>query len=247
MLENISGVVAGALTADEDDGDGIGGEPQKAGDRAYEQLRQLIVSLKIEPGLTVDELSLSKKLGIGRTPIREALQRLAAESLVIIIPRRGTRIAPIDLGELKEVEDLRWTLETLAARWAATRIGERELEALEHLIDQAESGELSATEDWDVEVDRRFHSTVAAAGQNRYLARELSHLYNLSIRLQYALRTQIASVGEELFDYRRIIAALRAQDPDAAEEGMREHLIDTRDRIAAGLGSTVGQFYQDGD
>ena len=234
------------LLDDELDGDGAHGEPRKAGDRAYEQLRHLIVSLKIEPGVTVDELSLSKRLGLGRTPIREALLRLAEENLVTIIPRRGTRIAPIDLGELKEVEDMRWNLEALAARWAATTIDERQLEALEHLIDRAESGAFIDTDDWDVEVDRRFHSIIAAASQNRYLVRELSHLYNLSIRLQYASRSQMATVGEELFDYRRIIEALRAHDPDAAEEGMHEHLIDTRDRTAAVLGSAVGKFYQDG-
>jgi DNA-binding GntR family transcriptional regulator len=246
MLENLSGRSSLALLDDDLDDDVDRNGPQKAGDRAYEQLRHMIVSLEIEPGATVDEQSLSKRLDLGRTPIREALLRLAVEHLVTIIPRRGTRIAPIDLGELKEVEDLRWNLEALAARWAASRISPRQLEKLERLIDRAEAGDFITTDDWDVEVDRRFHGIVAAATQNRYLVRELAHLFNLGIRLQYASRTQMASVGEELLDYRRIIDALRARDPEAAEAGMRDHLIDTRDRTAAVLGSAVGQFYEDG-
>ncbi len=222
-------------------------EPQKAGERAYEQLRHLIVSLELEPGAIVDELSLSKRLGLGRTPIREALLRLAEENLVTIIPRKGTLIAPIDLAELKEVEDLRWHLEALAARWAANRIDEETLERLETLIARAEVGDFSEVEDWDVEVDRRFHAIIAAATGNRYLARELAHLYNLSVRLLYASRTQMASVTEELFDYRRVIAALRARDPAAAVQGIQEHLVDSRNRTAAILGSAVEQFYQNSD
>lgn len=244
MLENLSGRPAQALLDDDLDDDVDRNGPQKAGDRAYDALRQMIVSLELEPGSTVDELSLSKRLELGRTPIREALLRLAEEHLVTIIPRRGTRIAPIDLGQLKEVEELRWNLEALAARWAATRIGPKQLAKLERLIDRAEAGEFRDTEDWDVEVDRRFHGIVAAASQNRFLIRELAHLFNLSIRLQYASRTQMATIGEELRDYRRIIDALRAGDAEAAEAGMRDHLIDTRDRTAAVLGSAVGQFYE---
>jgi len=242
MLANISEVSLG-ISGNSERRNG----PLKDGDRAYQQLRSLIVSLKLEPGSTVDELSLSKRLGLGRTPIREALLRLAEENLVIIIPRKGTRIAPIDLAELKEVEDLRWNLEALAARWTAVRISDAELQQLETLVTKAEAGEFAGIADWDVEVDRQFHRLIAEATHNRYLARTLAHLYNLSVRLLYVSRVQMATVTEEVYDYRRIIEALHKRDPEAAVKGIKAHLIDSRDRTAAVLGSAIGQFYRDGE
>jgi DNA-binding GntR family transcriptional regulator len=209
----------------------------KNGDLAYLKLRHLIVSLRLEPGSSVDELYLSRLLGLGRTPIREGLIRLAQEDLVSIVPRKGTLITPLNFPELREVAELRWKLESLSARWAASRITEDTQEKLTTLLTDAKAGKLSHIEDWDVEVDRRFHQLIAIAAQNRQLAKALDRLYNLSVRLLYASRTQMADVSEELFDYQEILKALEARDPDAAERGLQAHLIDTRQKIAEGFGA----------
>ncbi|UCH27489.1 MAG: GntR family transcriptional regulator [Trueperaceae bacterium] len=212
------------------------GDKLKNGDLAYLKLRHLIVSLRLEPGSTVDELYLSRLLGLGRTPIREALIRLAQEDLVSIVPRKGTLITPLNFPELREVAELRWHLESLAARWAASRITEDTQKKLTTLLADAKSGKLRHLEDWDVEVDRRFHQLVAIAAQNRQLTKALDRLYNLSVRLLYASRTQMADVSEELFDYEEILRALHDHDPEAAEKSLQAHLIDTRQKIAEGFG-----------
>lgn len=211
----------------------------KDGDLAYLRLRQMIVNLKLEPGSSVDEIYLSKLLDLGRTPIREALIRLSQDDLVSIVPRKGTVIAPINFTELKEVEELRWLLETQAVRWAAQRISDLELNELEHLLARAHAGDFKDKEDWDVEVDRNFHQLIAKAAENRHLETTLNRLYNLSIRLFYASRAQMADVSEELYDYQEIVTALRQHKPEAAAKGMEKHLVDSRNRIAEMFSSKV--------
>lgn len=207
----------------------------KSSDLAYVKLRQAIISLVLEPGSAVDEQSLSKKLELGRTPIREALLQLAREDLVNIFPRKGTFIAPINFASLKEVEELRWHMEGQAARWAAERITTQQLSNLKTLIAEAQAGEFAHISDWDMEVDRQFHAMIADSSHNRYLAQQLDTLYNLSVRLLYASRAQMQSVTEEIYDYEAIITALRAGDAQAAEAAMQQHLEDSRQRINLGF------------
>lgn len=210
----------------------------KQGDQAYYRLRNKILSLQLEPGAHVDELGLSKLLGLGRTPIREALQRLAHDSLVTIIPRKGTIISPINTVQLKEAQELRWELDCLAARWAAERATEEQLGLLETFIE-----EISRTDLTDryhhVEADRHFHLQLARAAQNRYLAGTLDQLFNHSVRLVNAAGAPMATTSEEVHDYRQIAAALRARDPDAAEQAMQVHLRESGTRVAAAYGAVL--------
>lgn len=213
-------------------------ERPKSRDVAYQRLRQQIVSLQLEPGSQVDELSLSKMLDLGRTPIREALQRLAQDNLVTVIPRKGTIITAINVAELREVEELRWEVESLAACWAAERATEKELQHLEVLIARAKAGDFLEFDHWDVEVDRQFHLLLARAAENRYLVATIDRLYNHSVRLFYASRATMAEASEEMQDYERILEALRARDSALAEHRMQDHLLDSRHRVAEAFGSS---------
>ena len=215
-------------------------EKQKDGEIAYQRLRHLIVSLVLEPGSQVDELSLSKMLELGRTPIREALLRLSQDNLVTIIPRKGTIIAPISVAELREVEELRWEAESLSARWAAERAKEEELQNLETLIARAKAGDFAHVDHWDVEVDRQFHLRLASAAENRYLVSTIDRLYNHSVRLFYLSQATMAKASEEMQDYERILDAVRVGDPGAAEDRMRNHLMDSRHRMGRAFNSTLG-------
>lgn len=208
------------------------------GEIAYLRLRHLIVSLELEPGSQVDELSLSKRLDIGRTPIREALLRLSQDNLVTIIPRKGTIIAPINVAELREVEELRWETEALAARWAAERATEEDRQDLEALIASAQAGGFNDIDHWDVEVDRQFHLRLAKAAKNRYLVSTIDRLYNHSVRLFYLSQAAMAEAAEEMQDYNRILNAVHAGDPDGAQDRMRDHLMDSRQRMSRAFSST---------
>jgi GntR family transcriptional regulator, rspAB operon transcriptional repressor len=211
----------------------------KASDRAYGMLRQMIVSMKLEPGAAIDEKRMSHLVELGRTPVREALLRLADQKLVEIMPRRGTFVAPIRLHELRAVEELRWHLETLTVRWAAQRIEPDELEALRRLVDDAAAGAFEGVPDWDVEVDRSFHLLVARSAKNPFLAEELARLYDHSVRLLYATRITMAPMIEELSDYRALIEALEARSSDEAEMAMQRHLRASRQQVASGFESAL--------
>lgn len=211
----------------------------KASDQAYARLRQMIVSLKLEPGSFIDEKSISQQLGIGRTPVREALLRLANQRLVEILPRKGTVVTPIRFQDLRAVEELRWHLETLGARWAAERIEPEELRDLKTLISNAESGAFADVEDWDVEVDRAFHAQLAAAAKNVFLVENLTRLFDHSVRLMYATRTSIAAAMEEISEYRAILEAIEAGSPQDAADAMRHHLLSSREQIARDLGISL--------
>jgi GntR family transcriptional regulator, rspAB operon transcriptional repressor len=211
----------------------------KASERAYGLLRQMIVSMKLEPGAPIDEKRMSLLLGLGRTPVREALLKLADQKLVEIMPRKGTFVAPIRLQDLRAVEEVRWHLESLAARWAAQRIDDDELLALRHLIEDAAAGVFQHLADWDVEVDRTFHLLVAAAAKNPFLAEQLERLYDHSVRLLYATRNTMAPMVEELSDYRALIEALAARSPDDAVAAIQRHLRASRLQIASSFESTL--------
>lgn len=211
----------------------------KQGDVAYYRLRKLIVSLQLEPGVHVDELSLSQLLGLGRTPIREALQRLEQDNLVTIIPRKGTLITPINPAELKEVSELRWELESLAARWAARRSTPQQLEEIAAFIAEVERKDFVEDGQQHVEADRHFHMLIAQASANRYLVSSLDQLFNHSVRLFYASGAPMAGASEEVHDYRKILQALQEGDAVAAERFMQVHLQDSHKRIAEAYGAAL--------
>src|SRR6476619_4223029 len=96
-------------------------EPASLSERAYYSIRELIVSLELAPGAVVSERELMERLGLGRTPIREALRTLAQEKLVEVYPRRGIFVSPVDVGDLAALSEARLTLESFAARLAAER------------------------------------------------------------------------------------------------------------------------------
>lgn len=210
----------------------------KQGDVAYYRLRNQILNLELEPGAHVDELSLSKLLGLGRTPIREALQRLAHDNLVTIIPRKGTTITPINTVGLKEASELRWELDCLAARWAAERASEEALDTIEVFIEELTNTDL-ADRHHHVEADRHFHLQLARSARNRYLVGALDQLFNHSVRLFNASGADMATASEEVHDYRQILTALRARDANAAEQAMQTHLKESGTRVAAAYGSAL--------
>ena len=199
----------------------------------------MIVSMKIEPGTMVDEKTLSAELGIGRTPVREALLRLADQRLVDILPRKGTFVTPIRNTDVRAVEELRWHLESLAARWAAERAEAHEVDAFRQLLAEAESGAFVGIPDWDVELDRSVHLMLAAAAHNPFLAEELGRLYDHSVRLLYANRQSMAAAVEEFPDYRAILSALEARDGRAAEAAMQVHLRASREQVAHDFESSL--------
>ena len=113
-----------------------GFEAASLADRAYHAIREMIVSLELRPGAVIDERSLMEQLGIGRTPTREALRRLAQEGLVEVYPRRGMFVTNVEIRDLASLAEVRSVLESHVARLAAERATDDDRDALERLLEE---------------------------------------------------------------------------------------------------------------
>lgn len=191
----------------------------KTADKAYAALREMILRLEIEPGSALDDRVITKKLGVGRTPLREAIHRLAAEKLVVIVPRRGAFVMEIRDGDAWQLYEARLQTERLAARLAAERITPEQLRHLQALFADLPRNQRFLD---DREIDWQFHRGIAEATQNRYIVDIVERLYTLGTRLRF-LRYAYESV-ELVADYHKILSALQDRDPERAEAGMVEHV-----------------------
>lgn len=162
--------------------------------RAYKELEEQIVTLQIEPGSVLSETMLAKRLGIGRTPIREALQKLAREGLVVILPRRGILVSEINVKRQLMVLEVRRELERLMARTAAVRMTEDERE---QFIAIAEGMERAAEDNDDLafmRFDRRMNRVLSKASRNSFASNAMTLLQGLSRRFWYLHYKEVADL-----------------------------------------------------
>jgi DNA-binding GntR family transcriptional regulator len=198
-------------------------------EEAYYHIRERIVSQEFAPGTVLDKSKLLSDLEIGRTPLREALQRLALERLIVIAPQKGTFVSDFSIVQLKQAFDARLLVEKQAARVAALRIADRDLRLLKELT--AASAQLNGSTDRSesISLDQRFHKTIAEASQNDYLVQFLDMLLPVTMRLwHYAAThsTDSSAVIQRLSDgHQSIVGALALGDPNAAESAVSQHIL----------------------
>ena len=199
------------------------------------KLRRLIVTLELEPGATVTETYLSELLDCSRTPVREALQRLAAEQLIEIAPRRVIRIAEMNPSDLPVLMEAMERAVSATARLSAMRITNRQLEDLRRLLDEAETAEAKKDFVTVLELDFRFHNAMTEATGNRYLVGAFAPIHRLATRFGYAAFSRAQSAHASLREHRDIFAALEAREPEVVERLAVAHVIAARDRIQTEL------------
>jgi DNA-binding GntR family transcriptional regulator len=188
-------------------------------DQAYHAIRGLIVSLELAPGAVIDERQLVERLEIGRTPVREALRRLAQERLVEVYPRRGMFVSGVDVRELARLSEVREVLEPEAARLAAERATDadrRELGALLAELDTA-GGEL-------MDLDERIHRAVYRAAHNDLLEATLEQYYVLALRIWSMALDRAHELEEAVEEHRALLEAIRSGDAGRAADTMRAHV-----------------------
>jgi DNA-binding GntR family transcriptional regulator len=180
----------------------------------------------------IDEQALSRDLQLGRTPIREALQRLASDGLVFQAPRRGLYVSEISLTDLQKIFEARMVLEGLCARLAAQRATPSHLAQFEALMQ-----ELRLMPDGDsrllMDIDERFHSTLYDAADNEFLADALRRLHAFSFRLWHVVLDRLGDVRPVMDQHIAIAEAIKAGDGDAAERILRQHISEFHSEIKA--------------
>jgi DNA-binding GntR family transcriptional regulator len=191
---------------------------------AYRQIKEKIVTLELRPAALIDEARLMAELGLGRTPIREALQRLALENLVVILPRRGMIVADLNMSDLQKIFELRLELEALAARLAAQRATPAQMAAMEALFADADALIRSGDNDKLIRLDHAAHRMLAQAAHNEFLEETLDRLYNHVLRLWYVALHRIQRLREAVEEHRAIIALVKAGDGERAAQMMHAHV-----------------------
>lgn len=201
-------------------------------EKAYRLIKEKVITLELPPSAVIDEQTLMQQLNLGRTPIREALQRLDSEGLVNIVPRRGTFVNDISVTDLQKIFELRIVLEGFCARLAAGRITQDQIERMEAVLrdlEEVSNGDHRAL----MRIDKRFHALLYEAAGNEFLGETLDRLYDLSLRLWHLVLTRMTGVRHAVEQHRRVLGALKGGDGAAAEELVQKHIVEFQQNIKA--------------
>lgn len=201
-------------------------------ERAYRQLRHRIVTLQLAPGSLLREEDLMRDLDLGRTPLREAIKRLALEDLVAVRPRRGTFVTDVDFADIIHITEVRIELEGFAAELAARRMDAASRAQAEELLAGLESLEFDDTAAL-MDFDERVHEFVYRTARNPYLAGPLERYFVLSLRIWYVVLDRVPGLGTTVHDHDQLLHALLAHDPTLARETMRARISEFQREILA--------------
>ena len=196
-------------------------------DRAYVALEEMICTLQLEPGEVLSEGALSETLGIGRTPVREALQRLAREGLVTVLPRRGVLVSEFNVKKQLRMLEVRRELERLMARSAASRATHEERERFEQISrDMHESAE-AGDDIRFMRLDHEFNVLVSQATRNEFVSEAISLMAGLSRRFWFMHHRQagdLTMIARLHADIANAIAAGEGESAAAASDALLEYI-----------------------
>lgn len=199
-------------------------------EEAYLRIRERIVSLDMPPGSVVNEGRLRDELKIGRTPIREALQRLGRENLVRSVPHRGTFVTDVNITDLARISEVRAVLEGHTARLACERLSSADRVTMAKLVDVLE-GEPTRDQRELIRLDQHIHRQIYRAARNSLLESTLEQYFNLSLRLWYMVLDREVPLREAVDEHVDLLKAILAGDGDRAEQIMRRHVVGFEEEI----------------
>lgn len=203
-------------------------------DRAYVEIEELVITLKLAPGSAVSESDLSSWTGIGRTPIREALHRLAREKLLTILPRRGIIVSAIDVSQQLLLLELRREIERLIARSAARRASDDERAQFVELAERfGQASRANAAVDF-MRVDREFNVLCSRASHNEFAENAMGLIHSLSRRFWYA-HHGVAGVMPLTATLHASIARAIAAGDEARAAKASDRLLDAIERFTKGV------------
>jgi DNA-binding GntR family transcriptional regulator len=213
------------------------GRPQSVSDGlpsselVYRRLKDQIVSGDLAPGSRLIELGIAADFGVSRTPVREALKRLAAENLVLADPSRGMIVHAPDASEIEDVFVVRQALDGLAARLAAHRITPSELSRLRVIVDTMREAIESGRREQIILANQRFHDVIYSAAGNQALARVAGDLRDFVRRFTTLPFASPDRVEHVLAEHEAVLAALEHHDPEAAQSASNAHLEAAREYL----------------
>lgn len=206
--------------------DGLGAQPARSlTDQAYETLEELIVTLRLAPGTVLSESALSDQLEIGRTPVREALQRLAREGLITILPRKGILVTEINPRSQLLLLEVRRELERLLARTGAIRATKEEREQFHAIAEGMKKASRENDEVGFMRLDDALNKLIAKAAHNEYANRAIGLTHGLSRRFWYMHYKEAADLPLAAGLHANLAEAIANADPETAAAAC-DRLID---------------------
>jgi DNA-binding GntR family transcriptional regulator len=202
-------------------------------ERAYVELRDRIVRLRLAPGTVLREDELMRELEIGRTPLREAVKRLALENLVAVQPRRGTFVTAVEAADIVNITEVRAELEGYAAELAALRMDGEARVVVEALLEEVETLTGPHEQEWLMSLDERIHRFVWETSDNPYLVSTLERYFTHSLRIWYLVLERVPGLGHAVHDQAHLLEALLERDGSRARSIMREHVLAFQREILA--------------
>ena len=198
--------------------------------RVADRLRGEILQGRLKPGEWLRQERLAFEQGVSQTPVREALRQLAAEGLVEHVPYRGIRVVEFSIDDVEDLYACRALIEGMAARYAAVHITTGEVEEMEDLFERM--CRCRTPEDLVEyrDLNRRFHSAIFTASRRSFLVRTLAQLWAAFPTMLWSNVPRVATESApdrdepDIEEHGAIVAALRANDPDAAERAVRHHI-----------------------
>lgn len=200
-------------------------------DTAYEAIKRRIITCDLKPGEVLSEGVLSAELNIGRTPVHQAIDRLAADGLIDVLPRKGIMVKPISLNEIFDIIDIRLVNEAFCVRKVAELAEPADIARLSENLDAT----WQAARDREIEammnLDRAFHAILATSSRNSMLPDIMGNLHDRSTRLWFiSLRSNEHHV-RVCEQHAAVVEGIRKRDPDQAEKAIREHIEAFRENI----------------
>ncbi len=205
----------------------------RASDRAYEQLREMLLDLRLSPGTVVNEQALAGELEMGRMPVHEALARLASDGFLTVLPRRGTVVAAFTLKDVLDLFEAREAIECGAVHIAARRATEDDIAALAKLVTTANRARTATEPETYLEADYQIHLFLVRILNNSMLQDQVERLlmHNLRFwRFYFSSRTVRVTA---MLSHDDLLAAVRDRDGDVAQSAMRQHITDSRGMLQA--------------
>lgn len=198
-------------------------------DIVYNQIKELIITAELKPGQVIVDTELMERFKIGRTPIREALNRLSWEGQIRIIPRQCIMVSELPLEDLESIFQIRYTMSILEGQLVAERRTEQEIEYLSNLIDVIKKEELPEKR---VMLDRTFHRAISKITRNRFLETEMNNTLDLSVRLLFLNKSHIGSIDDTVIkEYEDILESIITQNGQRATELLQHHVTTFRNKF----------------
>lgn len=196
--------------------------------RVYNHIRDGILAGTFAKGDELKEKNIGDELGVSRTPVREALRQLELEGLVSIIPNKGAFVEGVSTDDIRDIYEIRALLEGLCARWAATRISDEMMAAMEENIYLTEFHEKKGNAKQLLELDNRFHELLYEAGGSKELMRVLKDYHEYVGRVRKVTLGETKRAKNSTHEHKQICEAIKNHDALLAEKCAREHINNSK-------------------